>query len=125
MSDDTADHNPATRLFLVRTVLPPAGASGEPEDPGHTFVIQSGSLRGNALDELGGVLERAMSAPHHVVRLDLSAVSDWSTLAQAMVLHTARVLRLRGSLLVLVAASEDLRLQSRWLDVFAQVDSEA
>jgi len=65
-----------------------------------------------------------MTSPHDVVRLDLSAVSDWSTLAQAMVLHTARVLDRRGARLVLVGASEDLRLQSRWLDVFERIDSE-
>ena len=47
-----------------------------------------------------------MTSPYDVVRLDLSAVTDWSTLAQAMVLHTARVLDRRDSRLVLVGASE-------------------
>ena len=51
-------------------------------------------------------------------------MNEWSTLAQAMVLHTARVLERRDARLVLVGASADLRLQSRWLDVFDRVDSE-
>ena len=65
-----------------------------------------------------------MASPHPVVHLDLSRVNEWSTLAQAMVLHSARVLERRDARLVLVGASADLRLQSRWLDVFDRVDSE-
>ena len=50
-------------------------------------------------------------------------MDEWSTLAQAMVLHAARALDLRGARLVLLGAGPELREQSRWLDVFARVDS--
>jgi anti-anti-sigma regulatory factor len=123
---DTPSHLDADAgmLSLVPGVPPVSGFSREPEGPGGSLLVRGGSLRGKALDELGATLEQAMTSPHDVVRLDLSAVSDWSTLAQAMVLHSARVLDRRGARLVLVGASEDLRLQSRWLDVFERIDSE-
>ena len=127
MADDTASHGDADAVVLsvVPGVLPVSGFSREPESPGGSLLVRGGSLRGKALDDLGATLEQAMTAPYDVVRLDLSTVSDWSTLAQAMVLHTARVLDRRDSRLVLIGASADLRLQSRWLDVFERIDSEA
>ena len=127
MTDDTVsypDAKPVGLLYAVPSAPPVSGFSREPEGPGGTLLVQGVTLRGKALDELGGILEQAMTSPHPVVRLDLSLVDDWSTLAQAMVLHTARVLDRRGARLVLVGASADLRLQSRWLDVFERIDSE-
>lgn len=127
MSEDTTSHpddHVATLLYAVPTIPPVSGFGREPEGPGGTLSVQGGSLRGNALDELGGILEQVMASPHPVVHLDLSRVNEWSTLAQAMVLHSARVLERRDARLVLVGASADLRLQSRWLDVFDRVDSE-
>ena len=126
MSDDTVSHvdADAVALSLVPGVPPVSGFSREPAGPGGPLLVRGGSLRGKALDGLGATLEEAMTSPHDVVRLDVSAVSDWSALAQAMVLHTARVLDRRGARLVLVGASADLRLQSRWLDVFERIDSE-
>ena len=126
MSDDTASHLDADAAILsvVPGVLPDFGFSREPEGPGGTLLVRGGSLRGKALDELGATLEQAMTSPYDVVRLDLSAVTDWSTLAQAMVLHTARVLDRRDSRLVLVGATAKVQLQSRWLDVFERIDSE-
>lgn len=128
MVDETASHpdaDAATLLSVAPSALPSSGFSREPEGPGGTLLVQGGSLRGKALDELGGILEQAMAAPRAVVRLDVSRVDDWSTLAQAMVLHSSRVLERRGARLVLVGASDDLRRQSRWLDVFERIDSEA
>ena len=126
MSDDTASHldGDAAILSVVPGVLPDFGFSREPEGPGGTLLVLGGSLRGKALDELGATLEQAMTSPYDEVRLDLSAVTDWSTLAQAMVLHTARVLDRRGSSLVLVGATATVKLQARWLDVFERIDSE-
>jgi hypothetical protein len=97
--------------------------SGTRSEPGVTLLVR-GTLRGPALDELGETLEAAMSSPHALVRLDVSGVDDWSALAQAMVLHTARIVDRRGSRLVLRGASRALRLRSRWLEVFDQIDSE-
>jgi len=125
MPDDTASPPDVATLLSVVRVLPVSGFSREPEGPGGTLLVQSASLQGKALDELGGILEQAMASPHAVVRLDVSLVQDWSTLAQAMVLHAARALDRRDARLVLVGASEDLRLQSRWLDVFERIESEA
>ena len=126
MSNDAASHcdDSAPQLALVPAVPPVSAFNRVPEGPGGTLLVQGGSLRGNALNELGGILEQVMASPHPVVHLDLSLVDEWSTLAQAMVLHSARVLERRDARLVLVGASADLRLQSRWLDVFARIDSE-
>ena len=126
MSDDTASHLDADAAItsVVPGVPPDFGFSREPEGPGGTLLVLGGSLRGKALDELGATLEQAMTSPSDEVRLDLSAVTDWSTLAQAMVLHTARVLDRRGSSLVLVGATATVKLQARWLDVFERIDSE-
>jgi len=55
------------------------------------------------------------------VVLDLSGVTSWSILAQAMVLGLARELAHRHCSLVLVGAGLGLRLQSQRLDVFTQV----
>ncbi len=123
MTEDAASyHDAPPRSPVALRVLPSRGFSSEPAARAMTLRVQ-GRLRGASLDALGGVLEQAMAAPQRVVRLDVSAVDDWSTLAQAMVLHTARALELRDARLVLVGAGPELRDQSHWLDVFARVDS--
>ena len=55
------------------------------------------------------------------VTLDLSRVTTWSVLAQAMIVGVARELALSQSRLVLVGASLGLRVQSQKVDVFRRV----
>ena len=125
MSDDVASHADEAPAALLAIVPGTDHVRGFGYVPGGTLLVQGGALRGAALDELGILLEQAMASPGPVVRIDLSRVDEWSTLAQAMLLHTARVLERRGACLLLVGASEELRRQSRWLGVFDRVESEA
>jgi hypothetical protein len=55
------------------------------------------------------------------VVVDLTGVTRWSFLAQAMLLGLARELARRRSSLVFVGASLSLRLQSQRMDVFTKV----
>ena len=83
-----------------------------------------GTIEGTALEDLGTMLDEAMTGSTGRVRLDLSAVDGWSLLAQAMVLNTARLLASRGRRLVLLNPSQALRDRSRILQVFERVPTE-
>jgi anti-anti-sigma regulatory factor len=85
------------------------------------ILVLRGSLTGLALQDLGDALERAHRSDAPRVYVDLSAVSEWSMLAQAMVLASARRHAAQGRSLVLGSPSAALRRQSRRLDVFHRV----
>lgn len=84
-------------------------------------LVLRGGLVGTALEGWGQALEDALRAGARRVYVDVSGVSEWSLLAQAMVLATDRRLSARGGCLVLSGPTPALRLQSRRLDVFHRV----
>jgi anti-anti-sigma regulatory factor len=96
---------------------------GRPRTDGPVLPLQ-GRIGGAALEELGSVLDAALTATSVRVFLDLSAVTGWSLLAQAMVLNTSHAMSQRARHLVLVGPSPALRAQSRDLGVFDRVTTD-
>jgi hypothetical protein len=71
-----------------------------------------------------GIYEHALDAAWaggQTVELDLSRVTGWSEVAQAIVVRLAHELAKRDSRLLLSGASLRLRIQSRRVDVFNKV----
>ena len=84
-------------------------------------LIASGEIHA---EDVSVIYDQAMSAAwagRQTVTLDLSRVTTWSVLAQAMIVGVARELAKSQSRLVLVGASLGLRLQSQQIDVFTRV----
>jgi len=78
---------------------------------------------GHAAD-VSRLYEQAVAASWaggQTVVLDLTQVTRWSVVAQAMIVGMARELADRRSRLVLSGASLRLRLQSQQMDVFNKV----
>jgi anti-anti-sigma regulatory factor len=102
---------PADKLGTAMATVPDADL----------VLILRGGLDGTALESLGSALDDAMRSGATRVYVDLSGVTHWSLLAQAMVLATARRMAGRGSRLVLRAPSPKVRRQGRRLDIFNRV----
>jgi len=104
-------HNlrPATLYFDV-----------EPEGP---ILVLGGGLVGADLNKFAGAL--ALVSNNHSGRfvVDLCDVDEWSLVAQAMLLMTARRKSDHGEELVLRGASEPLRERSQQLGVFERIRS--
>jgi hypothetical protein len=84
-------------------------------------LVASGEIHAEDVSE---IYEQAMAAAwagRQTITLDLSRVTTWSVLAQAMIVGVARELARSQSSLVLVGASLGLRLQSQRVDVFTRV----
>ena len=84
-------------------------------------LVASGEIHA---EDASQIYEQAMSAAWaggQTVTLDLSRVTSWSVLAQAMIVGVARELARSQSSLVLVGAGLGLRLQSQQVDVFTRV----
>lgn len=92
---------------------------------GDQVVVALGSIEGRALAEFGTALDLAVASHTPCVYVDLSGVTHWSLLAQAMVLTTARELARHGRRLVLQSPSPALREEDHALHVFARVNTEA
>jgi anti-anti-sigma regulatory factor len=93
---------------------------------GQPLALQvSGDVGGTDIgvfcDRLAALVDRG----GEVVLIDLSGLSSWSLVAQAMVLRTARRLRTEGRRLVLVAPGADLVDRSSRLDVFGLIETVA
>jgi len=71
-----------------------------------------GRIEGTALESLGKWLDQALAGPATTVGVDLGDVSDWSLLAEAMMLNTAERLSAQHRHLVLINPSPTLRGQS-------------
>jgi anti-anti-sigma regulatory factor len=84
-------------------------------------LVCRGEVRGRDLTEFAAVLDRLILASDDQVCVDLSAVDDWSLLAQAMLLSANRRLRSRGRRLVLVGPSATLRRNTHLIDVFGLI----
>jgi hypothetical protein len=76
---------------------------------------------GTALHEFGGAMERALLSHERRFVVDVAAVDQWSLIAQAMLLTTARRKAARGEQLILRGATPALREQSRRLGLFERV----
>jgi len=84
-------------------------------------LVASGEIHA---EDVSKIYEQAMAAAWaggQTVTLDLSRVTTWSVLAQAMIVGVARELARSHSSLVLVGAGLGLRLQSQQVDVFTRV----
>lgn len=76
--------------------------------------------------DVSRVYDHAMAASWaggQTVEIDLTRVTGWSAVAQAMMVGMARELARRRSRLVLTGASLGLRMKSQRLDVFNRVRS--
>lgn len=87
----------------------------------HPVLVLRGSIAGGDLIEFSDALERAARDSPDGLLLDLTDLEDWSLLAQAVVLRTARRLAADGRELVLCNPNERLRTASSQLDIFARV----
>ena len=92
-------------------------------EPEAAALVVRGSLVGTALDEFGSAMEQALRSHERRFVVDVAAVDQWSLIAQAMLLTTARRKAARGELLVLRGATPALREQSRRLGLFDRVDT--
>jgi len=92
----------------------------EPEGP---ILVLGGGLVGAALNKFARAL--ALVSKNHSGRflIDLCDVDEWSLVAQAMLLMTARRKSDHGEELVLRGASQALREHSQQLGVFERIRS--
>jgi len=88
---------------------------------GSPVLTIDGSIEGQDLAVFGQSLDRLCRRPVPTVMLDVSRVDEWSLLAQAMVLSSARRMTARGGQLVLCGPSVRLHAQSAALRVFDRV----
>lgn len=92
----------------------------EPDGP---VLMVRGSVVGTALNKLAEALDVVLNNHHGRITVDVSDVDDWSLLAQAMLLVTARRKSDHDGRLVLRGASEKLRCQSQQLGVFERIEA--
>jgi hypothetical protein len=92
-------------------------------EAGGPVLVVRGSVEGGALNRFAGAMDLVLSSHASRFVLDVSEVEEWSLVAQAMVLATARRKALRGEQLVLRGASQALRAQSLQLALFEHVRS--
>ena len=92
----------------------------EPDGP---ILVLGGGLVGAALNKFAGAL--ALVQKNHSGRfvIDVCDVEEWSLVAQAMLLMTARRKSDHGEQLVVRGASQELREQSHQLGVFERIPS--
>ena len=102
-------HRPATIFFDV-----------EPEGP---ILVLGGGLAGADLNKFAGALALVSNNHSNRFLVDLDDVDEWSLVAQAMLLMTARRKSDHGEELVLRGASEELREHSQQLGVFERIRS--
>ena len=92
-------------------------------EPGGPVLVVRGGNEGSALNRFAGAMELVLQNHDGRFIVDVSEVDEWSLVAQAMVLATARRKALRGEQLVLRGASRTLRAQSLPLGLFEHVGS--
>lgn len=90
-------------------------------DDAELLILLRGGLDGTALEQLGSALDDAMRSGALRVHVDLSGVTHWSLLAQAMLLASSRRMAGQGCRMVLRAPSAKVRSQGRRLDIFNRV----
>jgi hypothetical protein len=92
-------------------------------EPGGPILVLGGGLVGADLNKFAGAL--ALVSNNHSGRfvVDLCDLDEWSLVAQAMLLMTARRKSDHGDELVLRGASEALREHSQQLGVFERMRS--
>jgi len=92
-------------------------------EPGGLFLVIGGDVEGTALSKFAGAMELVLMNHSSQFIVDVSDVDEWSLIAQAMVLTTARRKAGRGEQLVLRGASPALRERSQQLGVFEHIRS--
>lgn len=88
-------------------------------------LVLCGTIDGTDLHHFADALEDLQYPGGSTVVIDLTGVTSWSMLAQAMILSTARIVSRHGSELVLYGPSISLRHQSKRMDVFGRVTTRA
>ncbi len=102
--------------------LRPANILFDSEPEGLILVVR-GDVAGTALSKFAGAMELVLMNHSSQFIVDVSDVDEWSLIAQAMVLTTARRKSARGEQLVLRGASPVLRERSQQLGVFEHIRS--
>lgn len=92
-------------------------------EPGGLVLVVRGDVEGTALSKFASAMELVLMNHSNQFIVDVSDVDEWSLIAQAMVLATARRKAARGEELVLRGASHALREQSQQLGVFEHLRS--
>ena len=92
-------------------------------EPGGPILVVGGDVEGIALSKFAGAMELVLKNHSSQFIVDVSEVDEWSLIAQAMVLATARRKAAHGEQLVLRGASQALREQSQQLGVFELIRS--
>ena len=110
-------------LGSTRDGIGPRGPATAVSAPGAVVLHLRGHVRRAALDDLGRWLDDALSGTAPVVGVNLQAVTEWSLLAEAMVLNTAARLASQRRCLVLLDVNPNLRGRSL-VGVFDRVRTE-
>jgi len=105
-----------SRSFRPATIL----FDSEPEGP---VLVVAGSVEGIALNKFAGAMELVLNNHRSRFIVDVCEVDEWSLVAQAMILATARRKAARGQRLLLRGASPSLREQSQSLGLFEHIGS--
>jgi anti-anti-sigma regulatory factor len=92
-------------------------------EPAGTVVYLGGSLTGASLQHLVCAMDAVLRNQGRRFIVDVSEVDEWSLIAQAVVLATARRKEAHGQQLVLRGASPLLRAQSQQLGLFERLRS--
>jgi hypothetical protein len=92
-------------------------------DPDGPVVYLVGTVMGPSLQQLAGAMDAVLHNHQPRFIVDVSDVDEWSLIAQAVVLVTARRKAAVGQQLVLRGASASLREQSQRLGLFERVRS--
>lgn len=106
----------------VTTAAPPGFAAFTRLDSDHELtVVLRGDLEAATVPALAAIMESAvrLGGPH--LRIDLTDVTDWSLLVEAMLLSTAHDLQRAGGRLVLGNPSAGLRAAGTRLDLFSRI----
>ena len=92
-------------------------------EPVGTVVYLGGSVMGASLQQLAAAMDAVLNNHGRQFIVDVSDVDEWSLVAQAVVLVTARRKAAAGEELVLRGASPSLRADSGRLGLFERIRS--
>ncbi len=92
-------------------------------EPTGPVVYLGGSVMGASLHQLAGAMDAVLKNHQPRFIVDVSDVDEWSLIAQAIVLVTARRKSALNEQVVLRGATPSLRVQSQRLGLFDQIGS--
>ncbi len=92
-------------------------------EPAGPVVYLGGSVMGASLHQLAGAMDAVLKNHQRRFIVDVSDVDEWSLIAQAIVLVTARRKDALNEQVVLRGATPSLRAQSQRLGLFERIRS--